>query len=139
MSDQEHHDTGEHASGSPPPGLGELEHDVMDVVWDADETTVREVLRTLNATSDRERAYTTVMTVMGNLRRKGLLVGRREGRTDVYSPALSREAYLNARARFDVETLVGRYGDVALAYFAREVAGLNETQRRQLRSLLDDE
>ncbi len=133
-----HESTDERSPDSPPAGLGALERDVMDVVWNAGEATVREVLGTLNAASDRERAYTTVMTVMGNLRRKGLLSGRREGRTDVYSPTLSREAYTDARARFDVETLVSQYGEVALAHFAREVAGLDENRRRRLRKLVDD-
>lgn len=127
------------APDSPPPGLGELERDVMDVVWEAGETTVREVMGTLNTTSGRERAYTTVMTVMGNLRRKGLLTCRRQGRTDVYSSLLGCEAYTDARARVEVGALVSQYGDVALAHFAREVAGLDDARRRQLRELVEDE
>lgn len=124
---------------SAPPGLGDLERDVMEIVWDGGEATVREVLRTLNAASERERAYTTVMTVMGNLRRKGLLACRREERADVYSLALSREAYIDARARVDVEAVVSQYGDVALVHFAREVAGLDAARRKRLRALADAE
>lgn len=132
MNDEPHQGAG---ALTPPPGLGELERAVMDIVWNAPEATVREVLRALNEASERERAYTTVMTVMGNLRQKGLLACRRQGRTGVYSPTLSRAQYTDARARFDVETLVSQYGDIALAHIAREMAGLDERCRDQLRKL----
>ena len=119
--------------------LGDLEREVMEVMWSRGEASVRAVLDTVNANGRRSRAYTTIMTVMGNLARKGLLTRRREGRTDIYLAALSRESYADARARQEIETLVSRYGDVALAHFAREVDRLAPEHRRQLRELIDDE
>lgn len=116
--------------------LGDLEREVMEVVWGGEEATVRTVLGRLNETSGRSRAYTTVMTVMGNLARKGLLTRRREGRTDVYRAVVSREAYAEARAREQVRSLIDDYGDVALAHFAREVDALDPERRRQLRELM---
>jgi predicted transcriptional regulator len=87
------------ASGdaSVPPPLGVLEADVMEQLWRQGEATVRTVLEAINATAGKERAYTTVMTVMGNLDRKGLLTRRREGKTDVYIPVMSREQYPEQR------------------------------------------
>ena len=122
-----------------PPTVGELEHELLELVWRDGELTVREALRELNAASGRERAYTTVMTVMGNLSRKGLLKRRREGRTDIYSAAMSREEYARARTRVDVGELLRRYGDVALAHFAREIADLDDERRAELRKLVSDD
>jgi predicted transcriptional regulator len=122
-----------------PPSLGELEREVMEVVWDGGEATVRDIMLALNAASGRQRAYTTILTVAGNLRRKGLLTGRRRGRSDLYASTLSRQDYLEARAQSEVSAVVDRYGDVALAHFAREVAGLDDERRRRLRALLDDD
>ena len=122
-----------------PPALGELEREVMEQVWREGEATVRVVLHALNAASGRERAYTTVMTVMGNLHRKGLLRRRREGRTDVYVPVLERDAYTEARAGADIDALVARYGDVAYAHFAREMARLDPERRARLRQVAGDE
>ena len=119
--------------------LGDLEREVMEVMWSRGEASVRAVLETLNAVGDRGRAYTTIMTVMGNLVRKGLLLRRREGRTDIYRVALARESYADVRARQEIEALVSRYGDVALAHFAREVDRLSPKHRRELRELVDDE
>ncbi|MGH2948524.1 MAG: BlaI/MecI/CopY family transcriptional regulator [Solirubrobacteraceae bacterium] len=121
-----------------PPPLGELEADVMEQLWRQGEATVRSVLEALNATFEKARAYTTVMTVMGNLDRKGLLTRRREGKTDIYTPVMSREEYLDARARVEAGALVGRYGDAAYMAFAREMDRLDPEQRRQLRRMARD-
>lgn len=71
--------------------LGDLERAVMDVLWDLDpgeEVTVRDVHAAL--VESRDAAYTTVMTVMDRLARKGMAVQRREGRAYRYSAASTR-------------------------------------------------
>ena len=57
--------------GAPFTGIGSLEADILAVVWEKDETTVRAVYETLR--ERRTIAYTTVMTVMNNLVKKHLL------------------------------------------------------------------
>jgi len=121
---------------SPPPPLHELESEVMEEVWRQEEVTVRQVLEALNAGA-RERAYTTIMTIMTRLDRKGLLSRRRAGKTDIYKPRMSREDYQRARARAGVSDLVADYGDLALAHFARELDSLDAERRRQLRRLAE--
>ena len=107
----------------------------MEEVWRRAEATVREVLEALNASASRVRAYTTVMTVMAKLHRKGLLERRRKGKTDIYRPVMSREQYLEARAQAEVGALVDEYGEVALVHFARQMAQLDPERREQLRRL----
>lgn len=69
--------------------LGDLEAAVMNRLWAWERpTTVREVLEDL--AEDRKLAYTTVMTVMDNLHRKGLLSREQDGRAYRYSPVHSR-------------------------------------------------
>lgn len=118
----------------PPPPLHELEAKVMEVVWQRGEATVRDVLTTLNRGS-KERAYTTVMTIMARLDKKRLLTRRRQGKSDLYRPVMSREAYLEARAKADVDALVDEYGDLALVYFAEQVDGLDAKRLETLRKL----
>jgi predicted transcriptional regulator len=118
-----------------PPRLHDLEAEVMDEMWRVDEAPVRAVMDALNARAAKERKYTTIMTVMARLDRKGLLTRRREGMSDVYRAALSREEYREARARDEVGALVDEYGDVALAHFARQMAQLDPKRRQQLRRL----
>jgi predicted transcriptional regulator len=81
--------------------FGELEGAIMDVMWAADRPyVVREVRERMRY--DRPVAYTTVMTVMGILFRKGVLRREKYGRAWRYWPAESREEH---DARLMVEVL----------------------------------
>jgi BlaI family transcriptional regulator, penicillinase repressor len=117
-----------------PPPLSELETEVMHEVWRRDEVTVRNVLEALNA-GRKQRAYTTIMTIMSRLHEKGLLQRRRSGKTDVYGAVMGREEYLDARAKSEVDELVADYGDLALTHFARQLQTLDPKRREQLRKL----
>jgi len=107
----------------------------MDEAWREGRTNVRAVMEALNKRRRKDRAYTTYMTVMARLHRKGLLEREREGRTDVYWPRLTREEFQRARAQQEVSTLVGEFGEVALVHFAREMDKLDPARLRQLRRL----
>ncbi len=107
----------------------------MEQIWKSGESSVRSVMDALNARTRQPRAYTTYMTIMARLHRKGVLRRRREGKTDFYAPELSREEYMAARARAQVEELVEEYGDLALTHFARQVARLDPDRRRALQRL----
>ena len=117
------------------PHLHEVQSEIMEVIWRREQATVREVLGELNATSDHERAYTTVMTTMRRLHDRGMLERERRGKTDVYRPAVARDAYIEARAQEQVSGLVAEYGDVALQHFAAEMAKLDPARREALRRL----
>jgi len=109
----------------------------MEEMWRRERATVREVLEALNQGS-KERAYTTVMTIMRRLHAKGLLTRKRRGRLDVYAVKVSRDEYTDARARAEVEELVDEFGDVALTHFARQMAKLDPERARRLRRLASD-
>lgn len=61
----------------------------MDVLWEAGEASVQEVLHALGR--ERSLAYTTVLTVLSRLHGKGLVMRRKEGRAHVYAAAAPRE------------------------------------------------
>jgi predicted transcriptional regulator len=107
----------------------------MEELWSQGEASVRTVMEELNKHARPKRAYTTYMTIMARLHKKDVLDRRREGKTDIYAPKLSREEYMTARARAQVDELVDQYGDVALTHFARQVAGLDPARRRALQRL----
>lgn len=110
----------------------------MEQLWAVGESTVRDVMQALNDAGERERAYTTYMTIMARLHRKGLLLRRRQGKTDHYLPAYGREQYMARRAQAEVEGLIAQYGDVALSHFARQVAELDPARRRALERLAQE-
>ena len=74
--------------------LGPLELQVMEVLWGAGESSVREVVEQL----DRKLAYTTVMTTLDRLFKKGLLVRQKSERAFLYTPRLSHQEWERQRA-----------------------------------------
>jgi BlaI family transcriptional regulator, penicillinase repressor len=119
----------------PPPLLHELERAVMDEIWARGETSVREVMEALNGDGGKPRAYTTYMTIMARLHRKGLLERRRQGKTDFFRPVYGRGRYADLCARAAIDSAVEEFGDVALTHIARQMAQLSPEQRRSLQRL----
>lgn len=76
------------------PGLGKLEESVMNVMWSQGEGNVRDVAKKL----ERPLAYTTVMTTLDRLYKKGLLDRRKEARAFFYSARLTRDEWERERA-----------------------------------------
>jgi len=72
--------------------LGALERDVMTLAWSRDEVSVRDACDRLGASV----AYTTVMTTMDRLFKKGLLLRRKVGRAFVYRAAATQQELENA-------------------------------------------
>ncbi|MCA1712234.1 MAG: BlaI/MecI/CopY family transcriptional regulator [Actinobacteria bacterium] len=112
--------------------VGELEAAVMDSLWACDvPMTVRQVLEEL--APSRPLAYTTVMTVMERLFRKGLLTRESDGRAYAYTPAQSRADY-TAATMTDVLAAAGDRS-AALIHFAGR---LSAKDTRQLLAALQD-
>ena len=111
---------------------GELESQVLAVVWDAGgPVTPREVHSAMGTA--RELAYTTVMTILVRLWQKGLLHREPAGRAFAYRPSVSREERAAAR----MSELLASSGDrsLALTHFldslpADEVDELRRALRR---------
>lgn len=112
------------------PRFGALEEQVMLRLWAAAEPlAVRDVREAL--LPERELAYTTVMTVLDKLYRKGVLHRHPVGRAYHYEPVLSREAHTAALMREDWLSGGGRAG--ALVHF---VEGMSPEQVDALRDAL---
>jgi predicted transcriptional regulator len=124
--------------------LGALERGVMDFVWARGEVSVRDACTRFGP----DVAYTTVMTTMDRLFKKGLLTRRKVGRAFVYAAAASRAAVEGAVATELVHSLLRRDGEplpvlssLVDAVSDRDRALLAELERliREKRRALDRE
>ena len=99
--------------------FGDLEAVIMDRLWaQGRPMLVREMVEELRG--DRPLAYTTVMTVMENLHRKGWLRREREGRAWRYQPTGSRSVYTTALMTDALATSPDRR--TALAHFVLQMS-----------------
>lgn len=67
----------------------ELEQQVLGVLWDRGELTARKVLESMP--DEKPRAYTSILSVMQVMEKKGLLTRNSEGVTHLWSPAVQRD------------------------------------------------
>jgi predicted transcriptional regulator len=86
--------------------MGPLESKVVDLLWGlGGSVTVRQVHLAFP-----ELAYTTLMTTLDRLYRKGILLRRRRGRAFAYEPRCSRDELLSKRLSSDVSDLLAASG-----------------------------
>jgi predicted transcriptional regulator len=111
-------------------GFGELEGAVMQHLWAAEGgATVREVYEQMR--QSRQIAYTTVLSTIHNLHRKGRLTREREGKAHRYRPTATRAEYSAAVMREALSS--GGDSEAILSHF---VGSMSAEESRRLQELL---
>ncbi|MDO8461092.1 MAG: BlaI/MecI/CopY family transcriptional regulator [bacterium] len=96
--------------------LGPLENEVMDIVWKKDSSRVREIVEVLR--NKRPIAYTTVMTIMDNLYKKGFLIRKKIKKSYYYSPAIKKDYAVSLCLARIFQDLSLEYGKKRIFYLA---------------------
>jgi predicted transcriptional regulator len=117
--------------GTPFMGIGSLEADILAIVWDDKQATVRDVYETLR--ERRQIAYTTVMTVMNNLVKKGLLSQDRAAIAYVYKPAIPGDEVASTILDSLVQRLFRGRANLALSHLLGLKRDLDPEQAEELR------
>jgi predicted transcriptional regulator len=113
--------------------LGVLEERVMEILWSSPPMSVREVCGEMRR---RRPAYTTVMTTLDRLYRKGLLARSREGIAYIYRPAMTRDDYHRRVVEAAMGELVATSTEPVLAAFVDVAAELDEANLARLERLI---
>ena len=114
--------------------LTETELELMGILWDLGEGTVRDVLERLP--EERPLAYTSVATILRILEQKKVVGARKEGRGHVYVPLVRKDAYQS----FALEQVVGKVFDGERVELVRRLldGGVSRRELESLREMLDD-
>src|SRR5262245_56332778 len=102
------------ASEIPPP----LELDCLRALWRIGEGSVKDVRGVI--TENRNLAYTTVMTILERLTRRGAVERKKSGRAFVYSPVMGREQARRLAVKELTETYFEGSADKLRAYLDGE-------------------
>ena len=121
-------------AGHPP--FGELQSAVMEELWHRGESSVREITDGLGERRV-ELAYTTVLTVMVRLARRGLLTRRRVGRADLYTAAVGADGLATALSREAVDRLLAAHGEAAISAFVDRLREGDARDLDRLRAILE--
>ncbi len=114
--------------------MGDLEADVLGVVWEQGKATVQEVKEALEP--KRALAYTTVMTVMTRLAQKGLLERSKEGRAYYYTPAASQQKVAGSLLSSLVNRLYDGATGKAIAQLLETDESVDDAELERLEALI---
>lgn len=107
----------------------------MDIIWTSAPSTAREVCQRMTGRS--ERAYTTVMTTMDRLHRKGLLTREKDGLAWRYAASQPKAAFERSLADGLATDILAAHGENALAAFVDAAADFDENLLDRLRQLIE--
>lgn len=111
-----------------------LEMQVLSVLWTTGPATARQVQEALP--DKKERAYTTVLSVMQVMEKKGLLRHETEGNRHIYAPTVKQGDVLGPFLRSVVSNLFGGSAANAMQHLL-ETTTISETELAEMRALLD--
>ncbi len=111
----------------------ELELEILKILWKTGRATVGQVRDAL--TAFRELAYTSVMTIMTIMTRKGYLTRRREGGSFVYQARIAEKSITQNMLR-DIVDRVFEGSTAAVMANLLETKDLNPDELKQLRQLI---
>jgi BlaI family penicillinase repressor len=115
--------------------LGELQHAVIEVVWDLGEASVHQVRKELGR--KKKLAYTTVLTAMQKLEKAGWLRHRTEGKFYIYAPTRTRQQASANSVRKFLERMFD--GDALLMFqHLMRQSKLSNEELSELRKMIDE-
>lgn len=115
--------------------LSPLDQEIMNIVWECNSCTVREVL--VQICKEKELAYTTVATILTRLCEKGLLKRSQRSSVVYYSPKISREDFSKNVAGSFFTNFLQSFGDTAIASFAESIEELPKEKKEYFLKLLE--
>jgi predicted transcriptional regulator len=112
----------------------ELERPLMEILWANGPRKGREIYEEIRL--EKNIAYTTALTVLDRLAKKGFI--KKDGQSGVilFSPRISREAYTGAITENLVQQAFTVSPDMAVSAFADHFSKMSESDRAKLEGLL---
>ncbi len=114
----------------------DLEMQVLCILWDQGARTARDVLGLLP--DGKQRAYTTVLSVMQVMEKKGLLAHGRKGNANIYHANVARDDVLGGFMKRMVKNLFGGSPTAAMQMLLEE-GEVSPEEIQQMRKVLSEQ
>ncbi|MFA5881438.1 MAG: BlaI/MecI/CopY family transcriptional regulator [Eubacteriales bacterium] len=116
--------------------LGDLEAEVMKIVWKADRVTVRDVYEKLRP--EKNLAYTTIMTIMSRLAGKGLLQKEPQGNAYLYSPTISESDFAKQVVSEVLDGLLEEFSEPAISHMVDKLGAEDAVKLEKLEQIIKE-
>jgi predicted transcriptional regulator len=118
--------------------LGQLEASVMHVVWDLDAPLcVDDVRRGLAEGRSKDAAYTTIMTTLDRLYKKGFLTRERRGKAYYYVAKVTRAELGSNVTKQVIDGLLTTFAEPAISYFVEALGDADPSRLDSLAALIE--
>ncbi len=111
----------------------ELELEILKILWETGPAPVRQVQEALRDT--RELAYTSVMTIMGIMTKKGYLRRTKKGKSYIYCPHLNRQSAVKSMFGDLVDRLFDGSAGSAVLHLL-ETGEIDDAELKELRAVI---
>ncbi len=118
-----------------PKALSEFEQEVMNIVWECGDCSVRDVLERIS--KEKELAYTTIATILQRLYEKGLVIRKDNNFIVHYTPKVTKTEYGKTVAGSFFANFFDSFGDTAIASFAQSIEELPKEKKDYFLRLLE--
>lgn len=116
--------------------LGHLEEDIMEALWMRDGATGKDVLSGLNS-NNKKVAYTTVLTVLERLSKKGLVKKEKINGSYKFTPAYSKADFSRIVSKEVLKGVLDMGGGYASANFVDAIAESDPNELERLSKLIE--
>ncbi len=113
----------------------DLEMQILSVLWDNGDSTVREVMGALP--DGKKRAYTSVLSVMQVMEKKGLLKHKNRGTSHIYSPAVERKKIIQPFMRKVLNEVFGGKPSVLMQALLTETS-INDNEMKEIQKIISN-
>lgn len=110
--------------------FGPLEAKIMELLWRADELSIKEVQQRLE--QEKPVNFNTVMTVMNRLVDKGFLEKRHQGRLSIFRPTQSKEQFIEEQSKKLTENLLDEFGGVVINHMLDSLKDVDQSLLEKL-------
>ena len=118
--------------------LGALEAQIMDVIWTSRDPMCVDEVRAELAKRGKDSAYTTIMTTLSRLYKKGLLARDMQGKAYYYSSRVTRKELSNTVTKQVVDGLLATFAEPAMAYFVEALSDSDPGKLDALAQMIEE-
>ena len=118
--------------------LGPLEEEILEIIWNLESATVKDVHERILADPDRELAYASVTTVLQRLTKKGWLSCSKKGRAFCWQPLISHQQARAIKAYEQLNRFLAISNPDVVASFADSLDSASFEQIRDIASRLEE-
>lgn len=118
--------------------LGPLETEILNIIWDLKDVTVKDVLDRILADPNRELAYASVTTILQRLTKKGWLICNKKGRAFYWQPLISKQQAMAINSYEQLNNFLAVSNADLVASFADSLDTASIDQIKEIASKLEE-